>query len=85
MDAGVRARRAAFVEAVLDRFPILSIDLAVARAHARLWADLVGIGKPIGSHDLWLAATCIVHSLTMVTANLREFERVPGLTVELWT
>jgi tRNA(fMet)-specific endonuclease VapC len=36
----------------------------------------------IGPHDLWLAATCIAHGLTMVTANAREFDRVPGLAVE---
>jgi tRNA(fMet)-specific endonuclease VapC len=37
-----------------------------------------------GAHDLWLAATCVAHDLTMITANLREFERVPGLRVESW-
>lgn len=84
-DAGVRARRAAFVEGVIDRFPVLPIDLAVARSHARLWADLTTAGTLIGSHDLWLAASCVVHNLTMVTANRREFERVPGLVVEVWT
>ena len=38
----------------------------------------------IGPHDLWLAATGIVHGLTMVTANVREFAWVPGLQVEVW-
>jgi len=38
----------------------------------------------IGPHDLWLAATCLAHGLTMVTANVRELDRVPGLVVELW-
>jgi tRNA(fMet)-specific endonuclease VapC len=79
-----RARRSAFVEAVLERFPLLPLDLATARAHARVWADLAKAGMLIGPHDLWLAATCIAHGLTMVTANLREFERVPGLEVESW-
>jgi predicted nucleic acid-binding protein len=72
------------VEAVIDRFPILPLDLPVARSHARLWADLAVAGTPIGSHDLWLAASCIVHGLSLVTANRREFERVPGLIVDLW-
>lgn len=84
-DTGVRARREAFVASILDRFPILPIDLAVARAHARLWADLSAAGTPIGGHDLWLAASCIVRDLTMVTANRREFDRVPALAVEVWT
>jgi tRNA(fMet)-specific endonuclease VapC len=80
----VRARRSAFVEGILERFPLLSVDLACARAHAQLWADLRQAGALIGPHDLWLAATCVAHGLTMVTANVREFARVPGLELEVW-
>ncbi len=80
-----RARRSAFVEGIIERFPVLEIDLAAARAHAQVWADLSARGSIIGPHDLWLAATCIAHGLTMVTANAREFERVPGLEVEVWS
>jgi tRNA(fMet)-specific endonuclease VapC len=83
-DPGVRARRSAFVEAVLERFPLLSVDLATARAHAQLWARLMAEGRLIGPHDLWLAATCLAHGLTMVTTNMREFTQVPGLAVESW-
>ena len=80
----VRARRSAFVEGILERFPLLSVDLACARAHAQLWADLRQAGALIGPHDLWLAATCVAHGLTMVTAYVREFARVPGLELEVW-
>ncbi|MGH7483129.1 MAG: type II toxin-antitoxin system VapC family toxin [Longimicrobiales bacterium] len=83
-DDGVRSRRAAFVEGVIERFPLLSIDLETARAHARLWADLAGRGALIGPHDMWLAGACLAHGLTLVTGNTREFERVPGLAVENW-
>ena len=38
----------------------------------------------IGAHDLWLAATCVGHGLSLVTLNGREFERVPGLDLEVW-
>lgn len=79
-----RARRSAFVESILERFPLLEVDLATARAHAQVWAELAKAGTLIGPHDLWLAATCIAHGLTMITANIREFERVPGLHVETW-
>jgi len=82
--ADVRARRSAFVEGILERFPLLVVDVACARAHARLWAELRQAGAMIGPHDLWLAATCLAHGLTMVTANVREFDSVPGLVVELW-
>jgi predicted nucleic acid-binding protein len=80
----VRSKRSAFVEAILARFPLLPVDVATARAHAQAWAELAAAGQIIGAHDLWLAATCIAHGLTMVTANVREFVRVPGLAVEVW-
>ena len=83
-DENIGARRSAWVEAVLERFPLLDVNLATARAHARLWADLASAGRIIGPHDLWLAAACLSHGLSMVTANVRKFERVPGLTVENW-
>lgn len=84
VNADQRARRSAFVEGVIERFPLLDVDVATARAHARVWAELSATGRLIGPHDLWLAASCIAHGLTMVTANVREFERVPGLDVEVW-
>ena len=84
-DPSIKSRRAAFVEGILQRFPILPIDLAVARSHARLWADLQSSGAMIGLHDSWLAATCIAHGYKMATDNKRELERVPGLTVECWS
>jgi tRNA(fMet)-specific endonuclease VapC len=83
-DLHIRARRAAFVERILDRFPLLTIDLATARAHARLQADLASVGSLIGPHDLWLAAACLAHGLSIATVNTREFDRVPGLSVENW-
>ncbi len=84
IDPAIRARRLAFVEAVLARFPVLEIDLETARTHAALWSTLAGKGEMIGVHDSWIAATCMAHNLTMVTANTREFDRVPGLRVENW-
>lgn len=83
--AAVRLRRAAFVDAVLDRFPLLEVDLAAARAHARLWAALASAGTLIGPHDLWLAAQALAHGHSLATGNVREFARVPGLVVEDWT
>ena len=84
MDAADRAGRLAFVEAILTRFPVLEIDLEVARAHALLWSSLAQKGEMIGVHDSWIAATCIARHLTLVTGNTREFDRVPGLGIENW-
>ncbi|CAN5700809.1 tRNA(fMet)-specific endonuclease VapC [soil metagenome] len=80
-----RARRSAFVESIIDRFPLLPIDPPTARIHAEIWAMLAASGRLIGSHDLWLAAAALAHGLSVATANVREFERVPGLDVEYWS
>lgn len=80
-----RARRSAFVEAILDQFPLLLIDLPTARVHAELWAALAAAGTPVGAHDLWIASSAVARGLTLATANGREFDRVPGLVVEIWT
>ena len=84
VEPGVRARRSAWVEAIIDNFPILPIDAAIARSHAQLWAELSSRGTPIGAHDVWLAASCVAHGYRFVTTNLRDFSRVPGLEVEAW-
>lgn len=84
-DRSGRARRAAFVEAILDEFPLLGVDLLTARTHARLWAELAQRGELVGAHDLWIAATCVGRGLSLATGNLREFGRVPGLVVEDWS
>ena len=81
-DPATKARRHAFVEAVLSAFPVLEIDLAIARSHAQLWGAMEADGIMIGLHDSWLAATCLVYELSIVTGNVNEFSRVPGLRVE---
>jgi tRNA(fMet)-specific endonuclease VapC len=79
------ARRTVFVEAILDRFPLLQVDLPTARIHAEVWAELATTGEMIGAHDLWLAAAALAHGLTLVTSNVREFARVAALEVEDWS
>jgi tRNA(fMet)-specific endonuclease VapC len=78
-EPGVRARRAAFVDAVLDAIPVLPFALAEARRHAELWAELARAGTMIGPHDLLIAATALAQGHALVTVNQREFGRVPGL------
>jgi tRNA(fMet)-specific endonuclease VapC len=80
-----RPDRIATIENWIARFSILDIDLAVARQHSRLHASLQVTGLVIGPHDLWIAATCLTYGMKIVTANQREFDRVPGLEVDNWT
>lgn len=74
-----RARREAFVEAVLSAFPPFPFDLLCARAHARLWAELASAGVDVGAHDRLVAATAIAAGWRIGTANIRHLERIRGV------
>jgi tRNA(fMet)-specific endonuclease VapC len=76
-----RARREAFVEAVLAAFPALPFDLLAARTHARIWANLASSGKDVGAHDRIVAATAISVGWRVGSANTRHFGRIRGLNV----
>jgi tRNA(fMet)-specific endonuclease VapC len=78
-DPGTRARRSAFVEAILDAVPVLSFGLADARRHAELWAELLRSGAMIGPHDLLIGATALARGYGLATLNQRDFRRVAGL------
>jgi tRNA(fMet)-specific endonuclease VapC len=76
-----RARREAFVEAVLAAFPPLPFGLLAARAHARIRAELAAVGQDIGAHDRLVAATAITAGWRVGTANRRHFDRIAGLDI----
>ncbi|MDO8750784.1 MAG: PIN domain-containing protein [Dehalococcoidia bacterium] len=76
-----RVMREFLVEAILGTFPILPFDLQVARIHARLLSELVGTGQTIGTHDLIIASTALAYEYDVLTDNLRDFQKVPGLGV----
>lgn len=83
-DPIIRTKRSDFVEAILNCFPIIPIELPIARQHAQMWAELKSKGTLIGLHDSWIAATCLVYNHTLITTNLREFKRIKDLNVESW-
>lgn len=78
-----RMKRSAFVEKVLETFPLYPVDLAVARVYARIWARLSHQGIPIGAHDMLIGATAISRGDSVVTFNPRHFSRIEGLKIEL--
>lgn len=76
-----RANRAAFVEAILAGITVLDFTTQVARVHAELHAKLIGQGQVIGADELIIAATARLHGMSLLTDNVAEFSRVPGLKV----
>lgn len=79
--AGVRARRSAFVEALLDAIPVLPFGLGEARLHAEIWAELARQGTVIGPHDLLIAASAMARGYGVASMNQDEFARIAGLQV----
>jgi tRNA(fMet)-specific endonuclease VapC len=62
----------------------LSFDASAAAHFGAIRAALEKKGAPIGPLDTLIAAHCRSLALTLVTDNVREFARVPGLSVENW-
>lgn len=67
--------------AALRRLPF---EDSAAAEFARIKQQLVSRGRPIGALDLCIAAIACAADGTLVTGNLREFRRVPGLSSESW-
>lgn len=72
------------VEQLLRALTVLPLDTPADEHYADIRATLERSGTPIGSHDLFIAAHARSRGMTLLTRNLREFQRVPGLTVEDW-
>jgi predicted nucleic acid-binding protein len=79
-----RNQREVFVEGLLSRLPILSIDLVTARIHARLSAQLAIKGSAVGAHDLLIAATAMARGHAVATRDERSFPKIPGLSLQRW-
>jgi tRNA(fMet)-specific endonuclease VapC len=77
-------RNLADVEGFAARLEVLPYDKQAAAHSGQLRAELARVGKPIGPYDQMIAGHARSLGLILVTNNLREFERVPGLRVEDW-
>ena len=67
------------------QFEVLDFDSEDAREAGRIRALLANEGRPIGPYDVLIAGQALRHRLILVTANVREFSRVPGLACENWS
>jgi tRNA(fMet)-specific endonuclease VapC len=76
-----RIIREAFVEKIIEVFPIFPFDLGSARIYAGIWANLAKRGKVVGAHDLIIAATCISLGFSLATLDLRDYGLIEGLDI----
>jgi tRNA(fMet)-specific endonuclease VapC len=78
-----QARNLSVLEAL--QLSILDFDGDDAREAGRVRAHLTQRGQPIGPYDVLIAGQALRHRMILVTANVREFSRVPGLACENWS
>ena len=72
------------IEAMIARLEVLPFDNKPVYHFGQIRAALYNIGKPIGPYDMMIAGHARSSGLILVTNNIREFERVPGLQLENW-
>ena len=75
---------ARWIDDLLKAIDILPLEEPVDRVYGLLRQALAGRGQLIGPNDMLIAAHALASDLTLVTANLKEFSRVPELRVENW-
>ena len=75
----------AYRSVLKGRVHVLPVDIRVAEHYARVQAVSTRIGRTRPAFDLLIAATALVHKLTLATCNVRHFEGIDGLPVEDWS
>lgn len=83
--SAIPERNLSVVEGFASRLEVLPYDDIAASHTGQLRAELARNGTPIGPYDQLIAGHSRSKGLILVTNNLREFNRVPGLRVEDWT
>ncbi len=77
-------RNLADIEALAARLEVLPFDESPAYHFGQICAELYRVGTPIGPYDMMIAGHARACGLTLVTNNVREFERIQGLRIENW-
>lgn len=82
--SGAPERNLSVIEGFIARLDVLQYDISAAIHTGQIRAELAKTGKPVGPYDQMIAGHARSCGLIVVTNNLREFERVPGLRTEDW-
>ena len=73
-----------FEDVLLPRATILSFDFSAAKKYGEIRSFLEKQGIPLSHADLQIASIALSMNMTLITGNLKHFQRVPGLAVENW-
>lgn len=73
------------IEGFAARLEVLPFNNDAAAHTGQLRAELAKAGTPIGPYDQMIAGHARSMGLVVVTNNVREFQRVPGLRIEDWS
>jgi tRNA(fMet)-specific endonuclease VapC len=79
-----RARHEALIVAFCAPLTIAVFDARAAEVYGVIRPALEAAGTPIGALDMLIGAHALALGAVVVTANIREFQQVPGLVVENW-
>jgi tRNA(fMet)-specific endonuclease VapC len=66
------------------QFVVIEFDKEDARKAGEVRALLAVQGRPIGPYDVLIAGQAIARNMILITHNMSEFGRVPGLRAEDW-
>jgi predicted nucleic acid-binding protein len=80
-----RLKRSAYVEKVIELFPVFVFEISIARIYSELGHDLSRKGIQIGAHDLIIGSTALSLGFSVATYNMRHFEKIEGLEIEILT
>ena len=78
-----RIQRSAFAEGIIAKIPVLEFNEEVARCYGELYAHFLKskAKTTINVHDLQIAATGIAHGYVVLTNNVADFKKIPGLNL----
>jgi tRNA(fMet)-specific endonuclease VapC len=83
---GLNAKGATVQIQAFQRFcrinEIVPLDDAIVQRAAEIYSRLHQGGTLIGDADILIAATAMERGFTVMTNNVRHFQRIPGLTIE---
>jgi len=79
--AGIGPANRARWERILAPFQVLPASVDVCWEYGKAFHYLKANGRLIGANDLWIAATALAWGKAVVTRNVRDYQRVPGLEV----